>query len=146
MANTIINPPKMGNTSLPLAAIQQWAEADAENNPESWGYVSGLLSGILIYRPDISEELTFLVGIAAIRAGMATTSNTSDKYATLTPKQRLDALSDAVSRMKSHSVVLSQFFTRPTTKQAALEGMEAELANLQTLWALVRADLSEVQQ
>ncbi|QTR45390.1 hypothetical protein J9253_15460 [Thiothrix litoralis] len=69
----------------------------------------------------------------------------SSAYATLTPKQRLDALSDAATRMKSHSIVLGQFFTRPATKQAALEGMEAELANLQTLWALVRADLPEVQ-
>ena len=69
----------------------------------------------------------------------------SGAYATLTPKQRLDALSDAATRMKSHSIVLGQFFTRPATKQAAIAGMEAELANMQTLWALVRADLLEVQ-
>ncbi|MDQ5770975.1 hypothetical protein [Thiothrix subterranea] len=68
----------------------------------------------------------------------------SSAYATLTPKQRLDALSDAVSRMKSHSVVLSQFFTRSSTKQAALEGMNQEIENMLVLWELVKADL-EVQ-
>jgi hypothetical protein len=68
----------------------------------------------------------------------------SSAYATLTPKQRLDALSDAVSRMKSHSVVLGQFFTRPATKAAAIAGMNAEVENMLVLWELVKADL-EVQ-
>lgn len=68
----------------------------------------------------------------------------SSAYATLTPKQRLDALSDAVSRMKSHSVVLGQFFTRSSTKQTALEGMNQEIENMLVLWELVKADL-EVQ-
>ncbi|WP_028487837.1 hypothetical protein [Thiothrix lacustris] len=66
-------------------------------------------------------------------------------YAHLTPKQRLDALSDVATRMKSHSIVLGQFFTRPATKQAAISGMDTEISNMQTLWALVRADLMEVQ-
>jgi hypothetical protein len=68
----------------------------------------------------------------------------SSAYATLTPKQRLDALSDAVSRMKSHSVVLGQFFVRPATKKTALEGMDTEISNMLVLWELVKADL-EVQ-
>jgi hypothetical protein len=65
----------------------------------------------------------------------------SSAYATLTDKQRLDALSDAVSRMKSHSIVLGQFFVRPATKQAAIAGMDAEVENMLVLWELVKADL-----
>jgi len=68
----------------------------------------------------------------------------SGAYATLTPKQRIDALSDTVSRMKSHSVILSQFFVRPATKKTALEGMDTEISNMLVLWELVKADL-EVQ-
>ena len=145
MQNHTSNPPKMGNTSLPLPLAAQWAEADSEDTASSWNYVSGLLSGILIYRPDISEELTFLVGIAAIRAGMATTGNTST-YASLTPAQRLQELFNVTTRMKSHSIVLGQFFTRSSTKQAAIAGMNQEIESLTVLWAMVKADLSEVKQ
>ena len=143
MLNTTSNPPKMGN--IPLAAVQQWIEADSEDTASSWNYVSGLLSGILIYRPDITEEVIFLVGIAAQRAHMAANGSTN-AYATITPKQRLDALADTVSRMKSHSIVLGQFFTRSSTKQAAIAGMNQEIESLTVLWAMVKADLSEVKQ
>lgn len=144
MQNHTSKPPKMGNIPLPLAAVQQWIEADAENTPESWGYVSGLLSGILIYRPDIREELTFLVGIAAIRAGMAS-QKTGGKYSLLTAQERIQELFNVTTRMKAHSVVIGQIFVRPATKQAAIAGMDQEIENMQTLWALVRADLSEAQ-
>lgn len=77
MANTSINPPKMGNIPLPLAAVQQWIEADSEDTASSWHYVSGLLSGILIFRPDISEELMFLHSIATQRGLMAAKGSTS---------------------------------------------------------------------
>jgi hypothetical protein len=68
-----------------------------------------------------------------------------DRMREMTPQERLDALSDAVSRMKSHSIVLGQFFTRSSTKQAAIAGMDTEISNLTTLWALVKADLQEVE-
>lgn len=137
------NTPQTGSTPIPLAVVRQWLDSHEEDTQTGWHYVAGLLAGCMIYREDIGEELTFLHSIAAIRANMTAKGNTS-RFSTLTPKQRLDALSDAVSRMKSHSVVLSQFFTRPATKQAALEGMEAEIANLQVLWTLIRSDLQEV--
>ncbi|MBO0613692.1 hypothetical protein [Thiothrix fructosivorans] len=142
MLNTTSKPPKMGN--IPLAAVQQWIEADAENTPESWGYVSGLLSGILIFRPDISEELMFLHQIATQRGLMASQA-TGGKYSLLTPKERIDALSDTLSRMKAHSVILSQFFTRPATKQAAISGMNAEVENMLVLWEKIKADVEEME-
>ncbi|WP_028490221.1 hypothetical protein [Thiothrix lacustris] len=144
MQNHTSKPPKMGNIPLPLAAVQQWIEADAENTPESWGYVSGLLSGILIYRPDISEELMFLHQIATQRGLMAAKGNTS-AYATLTPKERLQELFSVTTRMKAHSVILSQFFTRPATKAAAVAGMNAEVENMLVLWELVKADVEEME-
>jgi hypothetical protein len=65
-------------------------------------------------------------------------------YANLTPKERLNELFNVTTRMKAHSAILGQFFTRPATKQAAIAGMDLELANMRILWALVRLDL-EVQ-
>ena len=76
---------------LPYAITLQWNDANTENTPASWHYVSGLLSGILIFREDIREELTFLVGIAAIRAHMAAKGNAS-RFSTLTPKERIQEL------------------------------------------------------
>ena len=70
----------------------------------------------------------------------------SSKYSLLTAQARIQELLTITARMKSHAAILSQFFTRFSTKQAAIAGMEAELANLATLWAMVKADLSEVQQ
>lgn len=65
-------------------------------------------------------------------------------YAQLTAQERIQELFSITTRMKSHSVVLSQFFTRSSTKQAALEGMNQEIENMLVLWELVKADL-EVQ-
>lgn len=65
------NTPPRGNIPLPLAAVRQWNDAHTENTKESWAYVAGLLAGILIYRPDITEELVFLACISSQRGLMA---------------------------------------------------------------------------
>ncbi|WML91248.1 hypothetical protein RCF98_02575 [Thiothrix lacustris] len=129
---------------LPYVILTQWKAAQREDTPAEWAYVAGMIGGEISRNP--CPELMTAHNIAMQSATTAASRATTGKFSLLNPQQRLDALSDALIRMKSHSVILSQFFARPATKQAALEGMEAELANLQTLWALVRADLSEVQQ
>ena len=64
------NTPPRGNIPLPRAVVRQWNDAHTENTKESWAYVAGLLAGILIYRPDITEELMLLIGVATQRGVM----------------------------------------------------------------------------
>lgn len=72
--NHITTPP-MGNISLPRALVLQWMEANDENTPTAWACVVGMVFGILIYRHDIAEELTFLFSIAMRRGLMAQAIN-----------------------------------------------------------------------
>ena len=83
--------------------------------------------------------------LADFAMAMVGTQPTVSQYTNLTAQERIQELLSITSRMKSHSIILGQFFTRSSTKKAAIAGMEAEISNMQTLWALVRADLSEVQ-
>ncbi|QTR52287.1 hypothetical protein [Thiothrix unzii] len=64
------NTPPAGNITLPRAVVRQWNDAHTENTKESWAYIAGLLAGILIYRPDITEELMLLIGVATQRGVM----------------------------------------------------------------------------
>jgi hypothetical protein len=66
----------------------------------------------------------------------------SSTYATLTPTARKMELIDVLARMKSHSITLSQFFCRLSTKRDAMAAMEREIANFQELIALVRLDVA----
>jgi len=68
-------------------------------------------------------------------------SEGSSKYSHLTPTQRKMELIDVLGRMKSHSIVIGQFFCRLKTKRDALAKLEAEIANFQSLWELVRLDV-----
>lgn len=70
MSNHTTTPP-MGNTPLPLAVVRQWMDANDENTPAAWAYVAGLITGVLLYRKDITEELCFLFAVAIQRGNMA---------------------------------------------------------------------------
>jgi hypothetical protein len=76
----------------------------------------------------------FINSFANHKAGM-------NPYANLTPTQRKMELIDVLARMKSHSITLSQFFCRLSTKRDALAALEREIASFQELIALVRLDV-----
>ncbi|WML90134.1 hypothetical protein RCF98_14300 [Thiothrix lacustris] len=127
---------------LHSAIVGQWQEAINTDASHEWSYTGGFLAGFIVHDSE-NHDLMFLHSIAAQRAHM-TAKGSTNAYATFTPQQRLDALSDTLSRMKSHSVILSQFFTRPATKQAAISGMNAEVENMLVLWEKIKADVEEM--
>ena len=124
---------------LPYAIALQWHEAINTDTAHEWGYTSGFLAGFIAHNP-ADHDLMFLHSIAAIRATTATTGNTST-YASLTATGRKMELIDVLARMKSHSIVIGQFFSRLKTKRDAMEAMEREIANFQELIELVRLDV-----
>ena len=83
--------------------------------------------------------------LADFAMAMVGTQPEISPYARLTTQERIQELLTITARMKSHAAILSQFFTRFSTKQAAISGMNQEIENLTTLWALVRADLEGAQ-
>ena len=128
---------------LPYAITLQWKTAQRENTPSEWSYVAGMIGGEISRNP--CPELMTAHNIAMQNASTAASQATGGKYSLLTPAQRLQELFNVTTRIKAHSVVIGQIFVRPATKAAAIAGMDTEISNMQTLWALVRADLLEVQ-
>ncbi|MDQ5770826.1 hypothetical protein [Thiothrix subterranea] len=127
---------------LPYAIFTQWKNAQLEATKTEWAYVSGMIAMEISRNP--CPELMTAHNVATQRGLMAAKGSTN-AYASLTPAQRLQELFSVTTRMKAHSVILSQFFTRPATKAAAIAGMNQEIENMQILWALVRADLEGAQ-
>lgn len=123
---------------LPHVIVSQWNEAQAEGNPASWHYVAGMIAMEITRNP--CPELMDLHNLA-IQNAKAAGSLATSAYASLTPAQRKMELIDVLARMKSHSITLSQFFSRLKTKRDAMEAMEREIENFQELVALVRLDV-----
>jgi hypothetical protein len=137
MKNDSKNPAK-----LPYAILTQWKAAQREDTPTEWAYVAGMIGGEISRNP--CHELMTAHNSAMKNATTAASQASTGKYSLLTAQERIQELLTITARMKSHAAILSQFFTRSSTKQAAIAGMNAEVENMLVLWEKIKADVEEM--